>query len=123
MAARQLLGAHTSRGLTKQYLCHAGANPWAPGYEKLVAAMLGEAEMHGHKDAHAAIWLEAMLPVIQVCWDSFVLHLRQSVIRKTETSRRPQVLEHKDAHAAIWLVAMLSVLQVLRGFLLPNLLH
>jgi hypothetical protein len=29
-------------------------------------AMLGEADMHGHKGQHAAIWLQAILPLLQV---------------------------------------------------------
>ena len=45
---------------------HTGADPWAPGYEQLLQAMLGEAELHGHKDAHADVWLASVLPVLQV---------------------------------------------------------
>ena len=49
----------------------AGQRPWAPGYGRLMAAMLGEAAMHEHKSERATVWLAAMLPVLQVqagCW-------------------------------------------------------
>jgi hypothetical protein len=55
-----------------ELLCpYKGDDPWAAGYQRLMAAMLGEADMHGHKAQHAAVWLQAVLPVLQVkaaCW-------------------------------------------------------
>jgi hypothetical protein len=40
-----------------------------------MAAMLGEADMHGHKAQHAAVWLQAVLPVLQVTWAAVCMHL------------------------------------------------
>ncbi len=44
----------------------AGDHPWGAGYNKLLQAMLGEAELHSHKDAHSAVWLDSMQPVLEV---------------------------------------------------------
>ena len=44
----------------------AGDDPWAPGYDELVRAMLGEAELHMQQGKRSGPWLTAMAPLYPV---------------------------------------------------------
>ena len=47
-------------------LQRAGDDPWAPGYDELVRAMLGEAELHMQQGRRSGPWLTAMAPLYPV---------------------------------------------------------
>ena len=50
--------------LTKFY--EAGPSPWATGYDELMKALLGEAQLHQHLQQRSVVWLTAIRPLIQV---------------------------------------------------------
>lgn len=49
----------------------AGADVWSAAYDRMVKAMLSEAELHQHNAAHSLVWLTAMTPLLQVCLPPF----------------------------------------------------
>ncbi len=46
--------------------CKAGPDAWALGYDELMRALLGEAQLHQHLHNRSIVWLTAIRPVIQV---------------------------------------------------------
>ena len=66
--------------------CKAGPDSYALGYDELVKALLGEAQLHQHLHQRTVVWLTAIRPLIQVP-NKRMCHSRASVWLSCEQSQ------------------------------------